>query len=333
MSIATEFELIYQQIAPCAGVRDDVCLGIGDDAAVVQAPDGHSIVVALDSLVENHHFFAGCAPEDVAWKSLAVNLSDLAAMGAEPRWALLALSLPEAMADTAWLARFMQGWQSLASEYGVALIGGDTTRSDRLTVSVTLMGVIPTGQAIQRAGARQGDEIWVSGSIGDAGLALAQLYRHEQPLAQVAERLHRPQPRVALGQALRGLASAAVDVSDGFLADLEHLLKASGRLGATCSINKIPFSEPVLQWVHETSNPCLPLTSGDDYELIFTADPAQAESIEQLAIALNLPLTKVGVITDTQGGVGLWYADKLLAMPKKRGFDHFSDPSLMDSSS
>lgn len=332
MSVATEFALIYEQIAPLAGRRDDVCLGIGDDAAVVQAPEGHSIVVALDTLVENYHFFAGCAPEDVAWKSLAVNLSDLAAMGAEPRWALLALSLPEEMATTEWLSCFMQGWQSLASEYGVALIGGDTTRSDRLTVSVTLMGVIPTGQAIQRAGARQGDEIWVSGSIGDAGLALAQLYRDEQPLAQVAERLHRPQPRVALGQALRGLASAAVDVSDGFLADLEHLLKASGRLGATCSINKIPFSEPVLRWVHETSNPCLPLTSGDDYELIFTADPAQAESIEQLAIALNLPLTKVGVITDTQGGVGLWHADKLLAMPKKRGFDHFSDPSLMDSS-
>ncbi len=323
MSVATEFALIYEQIAPLAGNRDDVCLGIGDDAAVVQAPEGQSVVVALDTLVENHHFFAGCAPEDVAWKSLAVNLSDLAAMGAEPRWALLALSLPEEMATTEWLSCFMQGWQSLASEYGVALIGGDTTGSDRLTVSVTLMGVIPTGQAIQRAGARVGDEIWVSGSIGDAGLALTQLYRGEQPLAQVAERLHRPQPRVALGQALRGIASAAVDVSDGFLADLEHLLKASGRLGAICYMNKIPFSEPVLAWVHDSANPCLPLTSGDDYELIFTADPAQAESIEQLAIALNLTLTKVGVITDTQAGVGLWHADKLLAMPTKRGFDHF----------
>lgn len=324
MSIATEFELIYQQIAPCAGVRDDVCLGIGDDAAVVQTPEAHSVVVAVDTLVEHHHFFAGCAPDDVAWKSLAVNLSDLAAMGAEPRWALLALSLPEAMADTAWLARFMQGWQALAMQHGVALIGGDTTRSDRLTVSVTLMGVVPIGQSIQRAGARVGDDIWLSGGIGDAGLALTQLYRGEQPVAEVAECLHRPQPRVALGQALRGIATAAVDVSDGFLADLEHLLKASGRLGATCYMNKIPFSEPVLSWVHDCANPCLPLTSGDDYELIFTAAPDDEQKILDLAQQLNLPLSKVGVVTNTQGGVGLWHADKLLAMPKKRGFDHFS---------
>lgn len=323
MSVATEFALIYEQIAPLAGQRDDVFLGIGDDAAVVQAPEGQSVVVALDTLVENHHFFAGCAPEDIAWKSLAVNLSDLAAMGAEPRWALLALSLPEAMATSDWLARFMQGWQALASQFGVALIGGDTTRSDRLTVSVTLMGVVPIGQAIQRAGARVGDEIWLSGSIGDAGLALAQLYRGEQPLVQVAERLHRPQPRVGLGKVLRGVATAAVDVSDGFLADLEHLLKASGSLGAGCYLHQFPFSESVIQWVRETSNPCLPLTSGDDYELIFTAAPEQSDAIQALSTELNLCLTKVGVITNTQGGVGLWHADKLLAMPKKRGFDHF----------
>ncbi len=332
MSVATEFALIYEQIAPAAGQRDDVLLGIGDDAAVVQAPEGQSVVVALDTLVENHHFFAGCAPEDIAWKSLAVNLSDLAAMGAEPRWALLALSLPEAMATSDWLARFMQGWQSLATQYGVALIGGDTTRSDRLTVSVTLMGTVPIGQAIQRAGARVGDEIWLSGSIGDAGLALAQLYRNDQPLTEMAERLHRPQPRVALGQALQGLATAAVDVSDGFLADLEHLLKASGGLGAGCYLDQFPFSEPVLQWVHENENPCLPLTSGDDYELIFTAAPQVRERIEQLSVELNLGLTKVGVITNTQGGIGLWHADKLLAIPTRRGFDHFASTDIMKSS-
>lgn len=327
MSTTSEFDLIYQQIAPLSGQRDDVCLGIGDDAAVVQAPEGHSLVVALDTLVEGHHFFAGTPAEDIAWKSLAVNLSDLAAMGAEPRWALLALSLPENMATSDWLSRFMQGWQSLAAEYGVALVGGDTTRSDRLTVSVTLMGVIPTGEAIQRAGARVGDDIWVSGSVGDAGLALAQLYRGEQPHPTMAERLHRPQPRVALGQALRGLATAAVDVSDGFLADLEHLLKASGSLGATCYLNKIPFSSPVLSWVHEFSNPCLPLTSGDDYELIFTASPDHQQKIVQLADDIQLPLSKVGVVTNTQGGVGLWHADKLLDMPSKLGFDHFSSGS------
>lgn len=327
MSTTSEFDLIYQQIAPLSGQRDDVCLGIGDDAAVVQAPEGHSLVVALDTLVEGHHFFAGTPAEDIAWKSLAVNLSDLAAMGAEPRWALLALSLPENMATSDWLSRFMQGWQSLAAEYGVALVGGDTTRSDRLTVSVTLMGVIPAGEAIQRAGARVGDDIWVSGSVGDAGLALAQLYRGEQPHPTMAERLHRPQPRVALGQALRGLATAAVDVSDGFLADLEHLLKASGSLGATCYLNKIPFSSPVLSWVHEFSNPCLPLTSGDDYELIFTASPDHQQKIVQLADDIQLPLSKVGVVTNTQGGVGLWHADKLLDMPSKLGFDHFSSGS------
>jgi thiamine-monophosphate kinase len=330
MSSATEFALIYEQIAPLAGRREDVCLGIGDDGAVVQVPEGYSVVVALDTLVEDRHFFSGCAPENLAWKSLAVNLSDLAAMGAEPRWALLALSLPDEMATPEWLALFMQGWHSLAAGYGVALIGGDTTRSDRLTVSVTLMGVVPTGQAIQRAGARRGDDIWVSGSIGDAGLALAQLYRNEKPLAEVSQRLHLPQPRVALGQALRGIASAAVDVSDGFLADLDHLLKASGSLGASCYLHQFPFSEPVLQWVRASSNPCLPLTSGDDYELIFTAAPEQAKSIEQLAITLNLRLTKVGTIMQEQSGVGLWHEDQLLAMPKKRGFDHFSDTSALD---
>lgn len=332
MSVATEFTLIYEQIGPLAGQRDDVCLGIGDDAAIVQASEGQSVVVALDTLVENHHFFAGCAPEDIAWKSLAVNLSDLAAMGAEPRWALLALSLPEAMATSDWLARFMQGWQALASQFGVALIGGDTTRSDRLTISVTLMGVVPIGQAIQRAGARVGDEIWLSGSVGDAGLALAQLYLGEQPLVQVAERLHRPQPRVALGKALRGLATAAVDVSDGFLADLEHLLKASGRLGAGCYLHQFPFSEPVLEWIHDSANPCLPLTSGDDYELIFTAAPEQADAIQKLSVELNVRLTKVGVMTNTQGGVGLWHADKLLAIPTRRGFDHFAPADIMKTS-
>lgn len=332
MSVATEFALIYEQIAPLAGARADVCLGIGDDAAVVQAPEGYSVVVALDTLVENHHFFAGCAPEDIAWKSLAVNLSDLAAMGAEPRWALLALSLPETMANSDWLSRFMLGWQSLAAQYGVALIGGDTTRSDRLTVSVTLMGVVPIGQAIQRAGACVGDDIWLSGSIGDAGLALAQLYRGEQPLVQVAQRLHRPEPRVLLGQALRGIATAAVDVSDGFLADLEHLLKASGHLGAGCYLHQFPFSDFVLHWVHNAANPCLPLTSGDDYELIFTAAPEQADNIQKLSVELNLRLTKVGVVTNTQGGVGLWHADKLLAIPTLRGFDHFAPTDIMESS-
>jgi thiamine-monophosphate kinase len=158
------------------------------------------------------------------------------------------------------------------------------------------------------------------------------LYRGEQPLVQVAERLHRPQPRVALGKALRGLATAAVDVSDGFLADLEHLLKASGRLGAGCYLHQFPFSEPVLEWIHDSANPCLPLTSGDDYELIFTAAPEQADAIQKLSVELNVRLTKVGVMTNTQGGVGLWHADKLLAIPTRRGFDHFAPADIMKTS-
>jgi len=326
-----EFELIYEQISPNAGDRDDVLIGIGDDAAVVKAPDGHALVVAVDTLVEKRHFFSDCSPEDIAWKSLAVNLSDLAAMGAEPRWALLSLSLPERLANKDWLARFMHGWQELAGHYGVALVGGDTTQSDRLSVSVTLMGVVAVGQAITRAGASVGDDIWVSGSIGDAGLALAQLYRQQSPSAQTRERLHRPQPRVALGQALRGLVTAMIDVSDGFIADLEHLLKASGGLGADCDWHRLPLSADVLAWAKAQNNPCLPLTSGDDYELIFTASPEFSEAIARLSIELSVPLTKIGVIKHQQADVALWQEDKLLVIPPQRGFDHFAPTDIMQS--
>jgi thiamine-monophosphate kinase len=327
----TEFSLIYQQIAPCAGVRDDVLLGIGDDAAIVQPTTGQSIVVALDTLVSGRHFFPTCAPEDIAWKALAVNLSDLAAMGAVPKWALLSLSLPLENAQKGWIKRFMAGWQGLAQQYAVALIGGDTTRADQLAVSVTLIGEVSPGSAIQRSGAMPGDEIWLSGTIGDAGLALAQRYANQAVDDAVAMRLDRPTPRVNLGFSLRNLATAAIDISDGFLADLGHILKASGNLGARVEVDAMPFSPMVDAWQRQMS-PLLPLTSGDDYELLFTAPIALHNRLNALSEELSVALTCVGRVLPSDQGMQLIKNGELLVIPQRQGFDHFASPAIMKTS-
>lgn len=306
-------------------------LGIGDDGAVVQPSAGQSIVVAVDTLVSGRHFFPDCQPEDVAWKALAVNLSDLAAMGAQPKWALLSLSLPLENAQVDWVKRFMSGWQVLAQRYAIALIGGDTTRSEQLTVSVTLMGEVPKASVIKRSGASLGDELWVSGSIGDAGLALAQRYAGQIVDMKMAARLDRPSPRVDLGLALRNLATAAIDVSDGLLADLGHLLKASGDLGVRVDVDDMPFSAPVRLWEDQT-NSMLPLTSGDDYELLFTASDAVHNELLALSAELSLPLTCIGRVLSPEQGMQLIKNGELLAIPPGRGFDHFASPAIMKTS-
>jgi len=266
--------------------------------------------VSTDLLLEGRHFAAGAAPRALGHKALAVNLSDMAAMGAAPRWATLALALPSA--DEAWLAAFAEGFYALAARFGVDLVGGDTTRGP-LTLCVTILGELPAGTALRRDGARPGDDVWVSGELGGAAYAL----EHAQDAA-AAKRLHEPEPRVALGERLRGLAGAAIDVSDGFAQDLGHILERSG-VGAVVRYADLPkfrIADAALE------QRCV-LAGGDDYELLFTAPPAARAAIEALAAPLGLPLSRVGSIQAGAPRLQLLDAQGR-AMRTPPGFDHFA---------
>lgn len=316
----TEFSLIERYFAHHAEGHDDVVLGVGDDAAVLRVPVGHELVVTTDTMVAGVHFPESALAEDIGHKLLAVNLSDIAAMGAVPRWASLALTLPEA--NEGWLDRFCQGLFALAAIHNVALVGGDTTRGP-LTLSITLHGLVAEGQAIRRNGARVGDAIYVSGCLGDAGLAL----QHElgninvQGVAEILPRLHRPTPRVALGQALHGVASAAIDISDGLLADLGHILKASG-VGARIDLEALPVSVAV-QSITATGDWSLPLAAGDDYELCFTLSPEREAELQEKLENLDVKVTRIGQI-ETEAGLRCFDASGEYYAPHGMGYEHFS---------
>ena len=313
-----EFELIARHFAQLTPPRADVALGVGDDAALLAPAPGQQLVVTVDTLIEGVHFFADCPPAALGHKALAVNLSDLAAMGAEPAWAVLALTLPRA--DEAWLAEFARGFGELAREHGVALVGGDTCRGP-LVVSVTALGQVPTGQALCRAGAQPGDGVYVSGQLGAAGLAV-RARRGEialpAALAQhAAQRLDWPQPRVALGLALRGLASAAIDVSDGLLADLGHVCAAGG-VGARLDLAALPLPAGALALAsHEEL-----LGAGDDYELCFAVPPSREAAVPALAARLGCPLSRIGRI-EAEPGLRLVDAAGRVQPAPPRGHDHF----------
>jgi len=325
MAQLTEFGLIGRYFRR-ATKDPDVAVGVGDDAAVVRASDGHELVLAVDMMVESRHFLVDADPAALGHKVLAVNLSDLAAMGARPRWALLAGALPSI--DEAWLAAFSEGLFALADMHGVTLIGGDTTRGPR-NLCVTIAGEVPVGQAVLRSGAAPGDDLWVSGMLGDAMLALAAIQGRTalsaSELAVARRRLERPDPRVGLGQSLRGVASAMLDVSDGLTGDIRHLLDASS-VGAIVDAGRIPRS-PVLQAKLDGPERSLALgwllAGGDDYELCFAASPGARERIETLA-TVELPLTRIGTITPR--GNGLVVRDErgqpLPVVPA--AFDHFA---------
>lgn len=323
-----EFDLIYQQLAPRAGQAADVILGIGDDAALMQPAVGQRLVAAMDTLVSGRHFPADQPAEDIGWKTLAVNLSDLAAMGARPRWALLSLTLSEGEARPEWLAAFMRGWQALAQQHELVLVGGDTTRGPTLTLSVTLLGLLPADQALTRGGAAAGEDIWVSGHIGDAGLALWQWQRGLALMPSLAQRWHRPIPRLALGQALHGLATAALDVSDGLLADLGHLLDASG-VGAELVLDDMPLQPEVQYWADQQGW-FRPLVAGDDYELLFTAPVVHRAALQQLSQQLACPLTRIGQLA-SQRGIRIRHGGQYLPLPEQMGFDHFAASDTMTS--
>lgn len=324
-----EFELIARYFGEPARAgarrRADVPLGIGDDAAVLAVPAGRQLVAALDSLVEGTHFPAGSPPASIGHRVLAVNLSDLAAMGAEPAWYLLALTLPRV--DEDFLAQFARGLMELAEAHGIALVGGDTTGGP-LAASVQALGFIEPGTALTRAGARPGDLLYVSGSPGDAaaGLRLAMDPHAGQGLDAahrqwLSDRFHYPQPRVALGRALRGLASACIDVSDGLAGDAAKLGAASG-CGVVIDVERLPLSGPLVAYAGAGAAQ-LALSGGEDYELCFTVPPERVAELEARLVNVKCPVTCIGRL---EAGGGLRLLERGVASNRfdTRGFDHFT---------
>jgi thiamine-monophosphate kinase len=312
-----EFNLIKQYFARPAPRAD---LGVGDDAALIRVAEGMQLAISSDMLVAGTHFLHDCAPYNIGWKALAVNISDMAAMGAQAKWATLAIALPEV--NEAWLAGFSRGFFACADEFNVDLIGGDTTRGP-LNISVTIMGEVPTGKALRRDGAQVGDDIWVSGSLGSAALGLAHLQNKiklQNELETCLNALHTPTPRAALGLALRGIATSCIDISDGLLADLGHILTASN-CGATIELEKIPCSNFLKNNLENPQFQAYILAGGDDYELCFTAPPTQREAINFLSKQLNLPIACIAS-TRIDTGLQATYKNKKLTL-SSQGFDHF----------
>ncbi len=315
----SEFDLIRQFFTR---ETPSAVLGVGDDAALLAPTPGMQLAVSTDMLVEGTHFAPQDGPGTVGYKSLAVNLSDMAAMGATPRWVTLALSLPGA--DEVWLRGFAGGFFSLAQKFGVELVGGDTTRGP-LAICVQIIGEVPPGQALRRDGAHGGDEIWVSGVLGDAALALAHLQRRVELMpmeaASCLPRLRVPLPRVELGLALRGVATSAIDISDGLLADLGHILECSG-VGAEIHFEALPLSEVASCYIEQEAVRNCVLAGGDDYELCFTAPPERHAEVLSIAQRIGLPLACIGTIKESSG-LNVLQAGQPMTI-KATGFDHFS---------
>ncbi len=314
-----EFDIIQRHFAALTPPGPGALLGIGDDGALLSVAAGSELAVSTDALVAGTHFFPDADPFDIGHKSLAVNLSDMAAMGAAPRWMTLALTLSEAQLDDAWLSGFSRGLAELARRHGVALVGGDLSRGP-LAVVIQLLGECPEGQAIRRDGARPGDAVFLSGELGAASCALALLKAgRAPPPPDFSARLRRPEPRLELGVSLRGLASAMIDVSDGLLADLGRLTQASG-VGAAINIDAIPVS-PQLRALAVPGDPWRhALAGGDDYELCFTAPERNWRKLQ----ALGRPVHRIGAIVAAPGlrchrEDGAEYRPAFAA-----GHDHFS---------
>lgn len=315
----TEFDLIRRYFTRA---ESTALLGIGDDAALLQVGAGNILAVSTDMLVCGTHFLSDADPYMLGHKSLAVNISDMAAMGATSRWATLAIALPSA--DEVWLERFSAGFFAMADQYGVELVGGDTTRGP-LNLCVTIFGEVPERLALRRSGAQIGDEVWVSGVLGDAALALAHLKNHivlsADELASCAPALHQPQPRVALGIALRGIANSAIDISDGLLGDLGHILDSS-QMAAEIDFASLPVSEVMSGYVQFPLGRKCVLSGGDDYELCFTAPVTRHVEILDIGTRLELPLACIGKIVAGRGCVVHDAMGNVLDV-EASGYDHF----------
>ncbi len=328
--VAMEFELIERYFTGCGSERDDVVLGVGDDAAILSLPAGHELVVSTDTLVAGVHFFPNVDPCSLGHKALAVNLSDLAAMGARPAWVTLALTLPQV--DEVWLAAFSQGFAALAHQHGVQLIGGDTT-SGPLSITVQAMGFVEMGKAWRRDAAKLGDWVYVSGTLGDAGLALLAIEQQiafpQNQLSRIISRLEKPTPRIVEALELNGLVNAAIDLSDGLLSDLGHILKAS-RVGAKIQLDALPLSsafrgcqqDKVAQQLSDECWQSLPLLAGDDYELCFTV---ASEKQYEVAATLAMHGFKAHCIGRIDNGSGLRCIQKngKQYQIEQSGYEHF----------
>jgi len=321
-----EFDLIRRHFRRDAvALPGHVALGIGDDCALLQPAPGHQLAISTDMLVEGRHFFADVSPEALGHKALAVNLSDLAAMGARPLGFTLALSLPQA--DDAWLAAFARGLFALADAHACPLVGGDTTRGP-LNLCITVFGEVQPGRALRRDAARVGDDIWVSGRTGEARLALEWLLGTPWARAAVGPelpadlraRLERPTPRLALGQALAGVAHAALDLSDGLTGDLGHILTASG-VGADLRLADLPLV-PALATLPENERQTCLLAGGDDYELLFTAPVSAREAVQAAALASDTAVTRIGTVSATPE-LRLLDTESRVATFNAKSFDHF----------
>jgi thiamine-monophosphate kinase len=317
-----EFALIARHFTRAVPADGPLALGIGDDCALLRVAPGQQLAVSSDLLVEGRHFLSTVAPERLGHKALAVNLSDLAACGAEPLAFTLSIALPRV--DDAWLAAFARGLFALADAAGIALAGGDTTAGP-LAIDITALGQVPPGQALLRSGARPGDELWVSGQLGDARLAL-EVFRGSVSLSgdqfETARRaMELPQPRNTLGLALRGVASAAIDLSDGLAGDLGHVL-ARSRVGAVVDADALPRSAVLAAQPPALQHLCL-LAGGDDYELLFAAPPARRDDVLAAARSAGAPVTRIGRV---EPGEALRIVDGRGAPVEGRwaGFDHFA---------
>jgi thiamine-monophosphate kinase len=317
-----EFELIQRYFSRLGAARADVLLGVGDDAAILRVPDDADLAAAVDTIVAGRHFPEGSDARSIGHRSLAVNLSDLAAMGARPAWAMLSLTLPQAEPD--WLEGFARGFGELARAHEVMLVGGDTTAGP-LAVSVQIMGHVPRGTALRRGGGREGDLLAVTGTIGDAGAGLALvtgvLATDDAAAArELRRRFEYPTPRVEFGLAARGLASAAMDLSDGLAGDLPKLAAAGG-LGAHVDVERLPLSHALAAVAGPQRARDFALGGGDDYELLLAVPPAHREALAARAAALNLTLTTIGELR--RGNSVQWALGSRSYVPAALGYSHF----------
>ncbi len=314
-----EFALIQNYFASRTLSRSDVIVGSGDDCAIVTVPSSQQLAISIDTLISGVHFPINTAPYDIGYKSLAVNLSDLAAMGAEPAWVTMSLSLVEANTD--WLENFAQGFFKLAQQFNTQLIGGDITRGPVLNITIQVHGFVPPNKAILRTGAKVGDVIYVTGSLGDAGLALQCIKQNKEIPEQLLNRLNKPQPRINEGIALREIVHSAIDISDGLIADLGHILEKSV-VGATIDTSKIPLSHYLQEMTDFNHAIKLALTAGDDYELCFTVAKENEKKLNQLMNKIGCEIHKIGVI-EQQCGLRILNKDGSVYKLNETGYKHF----------
>ncbi|CAC9648743.1 thiamine-phosphate kinase [bacterium endosymbiont of Bathymodiolus sp. 5 South] len=271
--------------------------GIGDDCALISIDHGKQLATTVDTLIEGVHFPANTSAQDIAYKALAVNLSDLAAMGATPLYFTLALSLPSV--DKKWLADFSQSLKALAKQYNISLVGGDTSKG-KLSITINATGFVEKNQALLRSGAQAGDPIFVSNTLGDAALAWQQIQKQQTPSSALLKQFNRPEPQVVLAQSLLGIANSCIDISDGLEQDLSHILTCS-KVGAGINLEALPLSSEVAQHIANTQDWCVALAGGDDYELCFTVPNAYINRIKAIEKDLDIKLTKIGAITKKKG--------------------------------